>query len=325
MLNSLLNITCFHFSFHFGIIYKPLKQYKIGIQAMSISSCRRVITRVQWASLLILFLAILSLSNQSHSSLDHHKHHAVNHLIPMDITPSNHSLSKRETPEDLCHPAEAYFQFVKNATSNTDSEVINAKWDVSEASPFLHLHEGHILILIQCLLSSSANIYNEKIFKEGDGMKESIYIQNSKLYLFGVVFNTLTLLMHGIYRHKIISCGFFHGHNVYSIALIFVTACYGLTVALILKFRDNMFHLMSSQLITLVVICASIYFFDFSPNLNFILAAPIVLLSIYIFNVSKYKPAVSPVSIQYQQGYRTVRNVSINMFSFYFSINSMQI
>ncbi|KAJ7378175.1 hypothetical protein OS493_024120 [Desmophyllum pertusum] len=41
--------------------------------------------------------------------------------------------------------------------------------------------EGHVLVMIQCVLSSSANIYNEKIFKEGQGMEDSILLQKHKI------------------------------------------------------------------------------------------------------------------------------------------------
>ena len=206
----------------------------------------------------------------------------------------------------ICDPASSHF--TESNLTRQLRDLNERESDQSTNIPRMHLSEGHILILLQCLLSSLANIYNEKIFKEGDGLKDSIYIQNSKLYLFGVIFNALTLLIHGQYRQRISHCGFFHGHNTFSIILIFTTAFYGLTVALILKFRDNMFHLMSSQIVTVTVIAASVYFFDFSPTWNFFLMAPIVLLCIYVFNVSK--PAITEnLSHQGYQQVAQVRNI----------------
>lgn len=159
--------------------------------------------------------------------------------------------------------------------------------EVAPKESKFQIKEGHILVLVQCFLSSSANIYNEKIFKEGNGMDESIYIQNSRLYFFGIVFNLITLLLKKDFQEHLFSCGFFSGYNVQSTLLIFVTACFGLTVALILKFRDNMFQVMSFQLTNVLIITSSVLFFDFHPTLEFFLIAPVVLLAIFIYNVAK--------------------------------------
>lgn len=165
----------------------------------------------------------------------------------------------------------------------------------AEAKPKMskfHINEGHIFVLVQCVLSSLANIYNEKIFKEDDGMEQSIYIQNSKLYFFGIVFNFITLILKPNFRKHLFHCGFFSGYNTQSTLLIFTTAFYGLTVALILKFRDNMFQIMSFQLSNVLIITSSVLFFDFHPTLEFFLIAPIVLLAIFIFNAGKKDSSV---------------------------------
>ncbi len=277
------------------------------LNSVVVCDFRRKLSRVQWASLIVIFLAIISLSSQSNGNVtaDHNKHYAVNHLLPND---SIHTLLFPS--DDICHPQDTQFQ-LKNNTALGKKLL-----DSFQTVPFykrtfrqFNIHEGHILILVQCFISSLANIYNEKIFKEGTGVEESIYIQNSKLYLFGVIFNLLSLIVHDVYRHRIMACGFFHGHNAYSLILIFITALYGLNVAFILKFRDNMFHVLSAQVITVIVICASVYFFGFKPELEFYLSAPIVLLSIYIFQVSRSKVKTYVDSGIQSHRLRRMRNV----------------
>lgn len=222
--------------------------------------CRKKLSKIQWASLVILFLSIVSLSNMNQTDSHHlHHHHQV-----------------------ICHQNQK-----TNSPCRHEAIAYNSTIDAPTKISGFHINKGYILVLVQCALSSLANIYNEKIFKEDDGMKQSIYVQNSKLYFFGIIFNFFTLIIKPDFHRHLFECGFFSGYNIQSTILIFVTAAFGLTVALILKFRDNMFQIMSFQLSNVLIITSSVLFFDFHPTLEFFLVAPIVLLAIFIFNAGK--------------------------------------
>ncbi|CAH1244852.1 SLC35A5 [Branchiostoma lanceolatum] len=232
---------------------------------------KRVLTSIQWASLAVLFLAIVSLSSQSHhvgpESSTVQKPHAIDHVVVASL---NHH-------DQICMAG----QTLINNETHTDH-------GLTSNLPF-SLNMGHIFVIMQCFIASSANIYNEKIFKEGNGMQESIFIQNCKLYMFGVLFNAITPLIIPSYRRRLFECGFFYGHNSYSVALLFDVTLFGLTVSIILKFRDNMFHVLGAQVTTVIVITSSIYLFHFVPTLQFFLTAPIVLLAVFIYNAARVK------------------------------------
>ncbi|KAJ8030997.1 putative UDP-sugar transporter protein SLC35A5 [Holothuria leucospilota] len=218
-------------------------------------------TRIQWGALFILFLSIVSLSKENFSS-------CVSTAGKRNV--DGGSLSTLE--KDVCHALQ---------------QKLSTQRDCSSVEIKLEDFSGYFLVLVQCFIASTANVYNEKIFKQGNAFNDSIYIQNSKLYTFGVIFNSALLLIRSDYRQKVLMCGLFHGFNRYAFLLIIANTALGLTISLVLKHRDNMFHIMCSQLNTVFVITVSILFTNFEPTAQFFLQAPIVLLSIYIYHLAK--------------------------------------
>ncbi|KAK6292511.1 hypothetical protein J4Q44_G00370950 [Coregonus suidteri] len=241
---------------------------------------KRRLSWVQWASLVILFLSIVSLTMGSGGS---QLAIAMPGLHPSPLSPPTNSCLLYTQLEE---------QRRNDSNSSTWSSVLPGQaeaWRGRLMRTLRSLGMGHVLLVLQCFISSMANIYNEKILKEGDQLQESIFIQNSKLYMFGMLFNGLTLGLGGEARGLTIHCGLFYGHNVYSLALVLVTAALGLSVAFILKFRDNMFHVLTGQITTVLVTALSLFLFDFHPSLDFFLQAPVVLLAIFVYNASRPK------------------------------------
>ncbi|XP_062861836.1 UDP-sugar transporter protein SLC35A5 [Trichomycterus rosablanca] len=238
---------------------------------------KRRLSWVQWAALVILFLAIVALtmgtgSNQHATGV--HGLHTAHVSAPSRIC-LNYTQMENE-------------QFNHTESSWAD-DLAPKLWNSQLVQRLRGFGLGYILLLVQCFISALANIYNEKILKEGEQRAESIFIQNSRLYIFGVAFNGLALVLRADSRAMLMHCGLLYGHNAYSVALAFVTAALGLLVAFILKFRDNMFHVLTGQITTVLVTALSIFLFEFHPKPDFFLQAPVVLLAIFIYHSSRLK------------------------------------
>ena len=229
----------------------------------------------------------MSLSRQTHVAHHQTTGGLVHYSLP--ITNQSRLVSSQET---RCNGLQSDY-CSSHSTAMCATKQKNLFYNFTYKVSMFGKYEGHCWVIFQCFLSSMANIYNEKIFKEGKGMEDSIYIQNAKLYLFGVFFNLMSIMFIDNFWERTYRCGLFHGFNKFSSLLVFDNAFMGLTVSLMLKFRDNMFHVLSAQLLTVLVITLSVLLTGFQPSLDFFLQAPTVLLAIYIFNISR-KQADSP-------------------------------
>ncbi|XP_061547518.1 UDP-sugar transporter protein SLC35A5 isoform X1 [Phycodurus eques] len=174
---------------------------------------KRRLSWVQWAALVILFLSTVSLTTGSGGG------QTSGGSVP------GVRRSPLSAPTNSCLLYTQLLEQMRNSSADDSwaSRLPGRAWRDALAGKLRSLGAGHVLLLLQCFVSAAANIYNEKILKDGEQLTESIYVQNSKLYAFGVLFNGLTLAIGRESRGLAVHCGVFYGHNVYSLALVLVT------------------------------------------------------------------------------------------------------
>ena len=138
--------------------------------------------------------------------------------------------------------------------------------------------------LLDSIAGSLGNVYNEKVMKQD--MDMSIHLQNAQLYAFGIVYNAISLFLHGNMQ-QVTSRGMFAGFTWTVWLLVCVNATMGLTISLVLKHLDNMFYVFVHELAVVAVLVLSYFLFDFRPDLSFLTAAVTVGMAIFIYNTAK--------------------------------------
>ena len=95
---------------------------------------------------------------------------------------------------------------------------------------------GAVATIASCLLSSFAGVYSEILLKR-EGQVHSIHLQNVILYMWGVVFNAIAVVV--LYRDELFSTSFFKGYGTLTWLLVVNNALSGLAISAVLKFADN--------------------------------------------------------------------------------------
>ncbi|KNC53204.1 uncharacterized protein AMSG_12249 [Thecamonas trahens ATCC 50062] len=141
---------------------------------------------------------------------------------------------------------------------------------------------GFLAVLSACLLSGFAAVYFEKILK---GSKVSVWIRNIQLGAIGSV-----LALAGAYVSDgaaIAEYGFFRGYGAIVVLIIMVYALGGLTVAVVVKYADNILKGFATSFSVIVCALFSIVFLGMQPSLVFAVGAALVMASVSLYNSSR--------------------------------------
>lgn len=148
---------------------------------------------------------------------------------------------------------------------------------------------GLTLTFAYTWISVGAGVYNELLLKTGGS--RSIHLANVPLYMFGVFFNLLVLLVQGSGDER----GFWTGWGLPSTwVLVVLQAFVGLGVSAIVRKYDNVVKILCNTVVNIVVYIFSVMFLGYSVQLDFVLGASLVLTAAYIYNTSPKSEAATP-------------------------------
>uniref|UniRef100_A0A8C9XVZ9 Solute carrier family 35 member A3b n=1 Tax=Sander lucioperca TaxID=283035 RepID=A0A8C9XVZ9_SANLU len=121
---------------------------------------------------------------------------------------------------------------------------------------------GLMAVLMACVSSGFAGVYFEKILKE---TKQSVWVRNIQLGLFGFVFGFVGMIVYD--GQKVRQSGMFQGYNTITCTVVALQALGGLVIAVVIKYADNILKGFATSLSIIVSTLISYFLLeDFNPT-----------------------------------------------------------
>uniref|UniRef100_A0A673G0G6 UDP-N-acetylglucosamine transporter-like n=1 Tax=Sinocyclocheilus rhinocerous TaxID=307959 RepID=A0A673G0G6_9TELE len=151
---------------------------------------------------------------------------------------------------------------------------------------------GLLAVLVACFSSGFAGVYFEKILKES---KQSVWIRNIQLGLFGLIFG-----LGGVFAYdgeRVQENGLFQGYNHVTWTVVALQALGGLVIAAVIKYADNILKGFATS-ISIILSTLISYFLleDFDPTSVFFLGAMLVIAATFLYGYES-TPAVNPSKV----------------------------
>ncbi|XP_054645458.1 solute carrier family 35 member A3a isoform X1 [Dunckerocampus dactyliophorus] len=154
---------------------------------------------------------------------------------------------------------------------------------MSSSSQFV----GVTAVLVACCSSGFAGVYFEKILKES---KQSVWIRNIQLGMFGLVFGLAGML--SFEGDKVMESGMFQGYSTVTWTVVTLQALGGLIVAAVIKYADNILKGFATSLsIILSTLISYFWLQDFEPTGVFFSGAVLVIVATFLYG---YEGKVAP-------------------------------
>ncbi|XP_075895568.1 solute carrier family 35 member A3a [Nelusetta ayraudi] len=148
-----------------------------------------------------------------------------------------------------------------------------------EASSASSQFVGVVAVLVACCSSGFAGVYFEKILKES---KQSVWIRNIQLGMFGLVFGTFGMLLYD--GQKVWESGMLQGYNTITWAVVLLQALGGLVIAAVIKYADNILKGFATSIsIILSTLISYFWLQDFVPTSIFFIGAILVIAATFLY------------------------------------------
>ncbi|XP_065834430.1 UDP-N-acetylglucosamine transporter-like isoform X2 [Oscarella lobularis] len=138
---------------------------------------------------------------------------------------------------------------------------------------------GLFIVLLASCSSGFAGVYFEKILK---GSKQSLWIRNVQLALFGVIFGFVGVISND--WEAVRKDGFFQGYGAVTWVVVILQAFGGLVIATVVKYADNILKGFATSLSLVLSALVSIYVLDdLRPSANFVIGAAMVIVATFVY------------------------------------------
>ncbi|XP_056119383.1 solute carrier family 35 member A3b isoform X2 [Rhinichthys klamathensis goyatoka] len=142
---------------------------------------------------------------------------------------------------------------------------------------------GLLAVLVACFSSGFAGVYFEKILKES---KQSVWVRNIQLGLFGLIFGLVGVFVYD--GERVRENGLFQGYNNVTWTVVALQALGGLVIAAVIKFADNILKGFATS-ISIILSTLISYFLleDFDPTSVFFLGAMLVITATFLYGYER--------------------------------------
>uniref|UniRef100_A0A3Q2EA63 Solute carrier family 35 member A3a n=1 Tax=Cyprinodon variegatus TaxID=28743 RepID=A0A3Q2EA63_CYPVA len=160
----------------------------------------------------------------------------------------------------------------------SDSTAAPEKEAHSAGSQFV----GVTAVLVACCSSGFAGVYFEKILKES---KQSVWVRNIQLGMFGLVFGLFGMLAYD--GERVRESGMFQGYNTVTWTVVALQALGGLVIAAVIKYADNILKGFATSLSIILSTLISYFLLqDFDPSRRMMMMMMMVVSSYFFGHIS---------------------------------------